>query len=336
MDPYLFRLDEISLARPANRELVAAFLAGSGLAYAPGLERYYGVFSGEVLVGGIGRQGRVLKCAAVGDAYRGEGILGALVSRALSDCHRDGVANVFVFTKPENQVFFADLGFALVGETAEVVLMESDRTAFRRYSEALRKLLGEGPPPEQNDLLGAAVMNCNPFTLGHRYLLEQARCRCDRLLVLVVEEDLSVFPFADRIRLVREGVADLPGVAVVPGGPYVVSAATFPTYFLKELSRAAEIHAELDATIFGSAIAPALGIKRRFVGEEPFDPLTAAYNAALLRILPPKGVEVQVIPRLAKDGVAVSASRVRKLLASGEWTELARLVPGTTLAYLQH
>ena len=40
---------------------------------------------------------------------------------------------------------------------------------------------------------GAVVMNCNPLTLGHRYLIEQALKQCDYLMIFVVQEDKSFF-----------------------------------------------------------------------------------------------------------------------------------------------
>ena len=63
-------------------------------------------------------------------------------------------------------------------------------------------------------------MNCNPFTLGHRYLIEQASEKVDHLYVFVVEEDKSFFPFSDRIGLVKKGTADLKNITVKPSGKY--------------------------------------------------------------------------------------------------------------------
>lgn len=143
-------------------------------------------------------------------------------------------------------------------------------------------------------------MNANPFTLGHRALVEKAAKRCDHLLVFVVEEDASVFPFQLRLRLVREGVADLAAapakVSVLPGGPYMVTRASFPAYFTGEADHA-RVHAALDATIFAEKIAPVFGIDRRFVGSEPYCAVTSAYNDTLLAVLPPRGVRVEIMER---------------------------------------
>ena len=179
-------------------------------------------------------------------------------------------------------------------------------------------------------------MNCNPFTLGHRALIEYAAARCQVLHIFVVEEDRSLFPFADRLRLVEAGTADLPGVRVHPSGPYMISAATFPTYFLKKDEPATQVQTRLDITIFAQRIAPALHIQVRFAGQEPLDPATERYNGAMREILPACGIRFEEIPRLALDGQAVSASRVRRLLEEqGVTQQVLDLVPPCTQTYLK-
>ena len=37
-------------------------------------------------------------------------------------------------------------------------------------------------------------MNCNPFTLGHKYIVEKAARENDNVIIFVVEEDKSSFP----------------------------------------------------------------------------------------------------------------------------------------------
>lgn len=328
MDPYRFSLEEVSLSRPAGRRLVSEFLSAHGLRFDEGLEKYYGIYSGGELVGGLGRQSNVIKCAAVDTSLRGEGLLGALVSRAVTDMRREGAGNIFVFTKPESGVYFRDLGFSPVESVSDVVLLESDGKAFEGYLRECELLQGVGKT-------GAVVMNCNPFTLGHRYLVEQALEKCDSLVVFVVEEDASMFPYADRIRLVREGTADLGRVRVMGGGSYIISAATFPSYFIKDSERVDSAHAELDLTIFGKHIAPAAGIAERFVGEEPLCRITSEYNRVMGEMLPKFGVGVTVIPRKNEGGAPISASRVRKLLKEDRLAELKTLVPESTYSYLQ-
>jgi [citrate (pro-3S)-lyase] ligase len=133
---------------------------------------------------------------------------------------------------------------------------------------------------------------------------------------------------------VREGTRDLAGVTVLDTGPYAVSAVTFPAYFLKAADPVVELQLELDLAVFGQRLAPALGVTRRFVGTEPGCATTAAYNAAMRRVLPPLGVEPVELPRREAGGRPISASTVRAALARGDEAALPALVPPTTLEYL--
>lgn len=179
-------------------------------------------------------------------------------------------------------------------------------------------------------LRGVVVMNCNPFTLGHRYLIEQAAKQVERLFVMVVREDCSLFAYAERKAMVEQGVAHLENVTVIDGSEYAISQATFPTYFLKRLDDAADTQMLLDLDLFRRHIAPALGATVRFVGTEPTDRLTRRYNQLMHEVL----TDVREISRLEKEGNAVSASRVRKAMEQGDMSTIRQLVPPTTLPYI--
>ena len=177
---------------------------------------------------------------------------------------------------------------------------------------------------------GVVVMNCNPFTLGHRYLIEQAAKQVERLYVMVVREDRSLFAYTERKAMVERGVADIENVSVIDGSDYAISRATFPTYFLKRLDDAADTQMLLDLDLFRRHIAPALGATVRFVGTEPTDQLTRRYNQLMHEALK----DVRETDRLEKDGNAVSASRVRKAMEEGDMNTIRQLVPPTTLPYI--
>lgn len=187
-----------------------------------------------------------------------------------------------------------------------------------------------------NSINGSIVMNCNPFTLGHRYLIEYAASQVDNLYIFVVEENRSYFTFEDRLDLVRKGTADLKNVTVLPSGNFIISATTFPGYFYKDNLKEAKIDCSNDLSVFAQYIAPALNIKIRFAGEEPLDPVTNQYNEGMKEILPQYGMEFRAIPRKEDDeGVGViSASRVRKYFEKGELSEIKKIVPQTTYDYL--
>lgn len=177
--------------------------------------------------------------------------------------------------------------------------------------------------------VGAIVMNANPFTLGHRYLVTEALKSVDLLYLFVVEEDRSAFSFSDRLRLVCEGTRDLDRVVVLGGGHYIISQITFPDYFEKEHIRETQ-DMSYDLLIFSDVVAPIFGISVRFVGTEPTDRVTRAYNEAMKKLLPERGILVREISRLHKNGTLISATEVRKLIRKGMVERIRPMVPDTT------
>ena len=184
--------------------------------------------------------------------------------------------------------------------------------------------------PAVHGMVGSIVMNCNPFTFGHRFLIEKTLKTVDFLIIFVVEEDESLFSFQERFAMVCQGTSDLERVMVVPSGPYILSKNTFPEYFEKINDEDLKMNTEDDITLFAEKIAPKLGIKYRFVGEEREDKVTNEYNEAMKRILPRYGIQVVEIPRKTNGQSAISASRVRQCLSINHMEELDELVPAST------
>ncbi len=222
------------------------------------------------------------------------------------------------------------------GRVANYGLSPEQMRALQTYKSDLavfyeQQFAGADVPPR----IGAIVMNCNPFTLGHRYLIEQAAAKVDFLVVFVVREDKSFFPFDDRFDLVDKGTADLPNVGITESGQFIISTLTFREYFNKSEFQDRLVDSSTDVTLFAREIAPAMHISVRFAGSEPFDRVTKQYNDTLAAILPRAGIAFEEIPRLEIDGRAVSASHVRELLKAHDFDSIARLVPETTLVYLR-
>lgn len=183
--------------------------------------------------------------------------------------------------------------------------------------------------------IGAIVMNCNPFTFGHKALIEYAAARVHKLYIFVVEEDKSEFKFADRLELVRRGVEEFPNVEVIPSGQFIISQKTFEGYFNKENLQNVTVDSSQDVEIFAREIAPTLGINIRFAGEEPEDSVTRQYNENMKNILPRYGIDFCEIPRKEIDGEVISAKTVRAALKVGDFEKIAKLVPITTLEFLR-
>ncbi|GAK56612.1 citrate (Pro-3S)-lyase ligase [Candidatus Vecturithrix granuli] len=322
-------LKQIFLSAPKEREQVGQFLARHGLKLEPDLEYTVGLYVDNLLIGTGSLSKRVLKCIAIDDAYKGMGMTNKIVSHLSMKAYQQGQTHLFIYTKPENVPLFEPLGFYAIYELHQTVtLLENTPIGLQDYLKSLRAKRREAQQ------VGAVVVNCNPFTLGHRYLIESAAARSEVVHVFVVQEDRSVFPFEVRYRLVKEGVSDLERVSVHQGGDYIISQATFPSYFLKESQQVDDVHARLDAGIFAKYIAPTLGITIRFVGNEPLCPVTSHYNQMMKSILPAHGIEVIELERKQKDGEVISASRVRKFLCEGRLEEIRKIVPETTYRYL--
>ena len=296
------------------------------LTFEDGFDAMYGIHENGELIAVGARAGNILKMLAVDPAYQGGSILGEILTGLVSSGLAAGFDALFVFTKPEYSTTFQALNFTLLANQEKVAFLEYGK-GLRNWLESNRSLIRPG-------INGAVVVNCNPFTNGHRFLLETAARQVDNLYVFVVKEDRSIFPFAVRYRLVKEGLRDLGNVQVLDTSRYIVSGTTFPTYFLKKDDPVARIQMELDVSLFASKIAPFFGITRRFVGTEPSCKLTDGYNETMKRILPVYGIELVVVERKQAPTGVISASRVRELLAHNELAQLADYVPATTLAYL--
>ena len=297
------------------------------LSFEAGFDNLVGIFEQDELIAVGARAGNVLKMLAVEAEHQGGSLLGEIVTMLVARGYAAGFDSLFVYTKPEYASSFQALNFKLLASAAKVALLE--------YGNGLKNWLAAQDAPIRTGINGAVVMNCNPFTLGHRYLVETAARQVDHLYLFVVREERSAFPFEVRMRLVREGVRDLANVIVLDTGNYLVSSATFPTYFLKKDDPVARIQMELDVTLFATRIAPHFGISRRFVGSEPLCPLTNAYNETMREHLPAHGIALVEIERKAvsSDDV-ISASRVRELIAHHDLTKLQNFVPASTLAFL--
>jgi [citrate (pro-3S)-lyase] ligase len=306
-----------------------SFLADNGLKYDERVSYSLCLVENDKIAAAGSLDGNVLKCIAVSSDFQEGGLAAKIVSGLVDEAARNGVFHLFLFTKPENEPLFGSLGFYTIAKTAEALLMENRKTGVADFVATLQKPAWTG-----TGTIGAIVMNCNPFTNGHQYLIEQAAEQCAVLCVFVVSENKSAISADVRYRLVKAGTSHIPNVLVHPTGPYLISAATFPDYFFKDSVSPQNVNTLLDQTVFAECFAGPLGISRRFVGTEPFDPVTAAYNKQMKEFLPGYGIEVTEIERLETGGKAVSASRVRKLFAEGKMEELRELVPPATFEYL--
>lgn len=314
-------LKEIPLSSGWSRNLRDSFLKSQGLR-AEAADYAVAIYDSEDnVVGTASLSGKVITCVAVAPEHRDSALANTLVSAVLDEAMRRGITAPMVFTKPEYKGVFTDLGFSLIGETTQALLLEYGKENIERYESYLRKERKEGKRT------GCIVMHCNPLTLGHRYLIEKAASQVDHLFVIPVGEEESMFSYEERRSMMIEAAKDYGNVTVLEGSRYAISRGTFPTYFLKKVTDATDVQILLDLDIFTNRIAQTLGVSVRFAGSEPEDELTARYNSIMRAQLPPAGVELVEILRLESEGRPVSASGVRRLLENGRASEALRLLP---------
>ena len=302
-----------------------AFVHSCGLDYDESVRFSAVLMDGDEIAATGSLDGATIKCVAVSPAHQGEDLTAQIMTVLMQEAASQGLHHLMIYTKPHNQHLFSAFGFHPVIRTADCLLMENRRGGLDAF------LSGLDQPADDRQPIGCIVAHCNPFTLGHRCLIEKAAAECAWVHLFILSEDRGMFSPDERLQMAREGCRDLSNVLIHPTGPYMVSSSTFPTYFIKDKQRTQDIHCETDIRLFGEKIASALRITRRYVGSEPSCPVTAHYNARMKDMLPSYGIQLIEMERVCSEGCAISASRVRELLQKGDCNNLSHLLPDSSI-----
>lgn len=353
-----YYISQISHSDKTAIQGVTALLQAEGIRLDANLDYTCGMYDDEMNIIATGSCfGNTLRCLAVSSNHQGEGLMNQIISHLIEVQFNRGNTHLFLYTKCSSAKFFGDLGFYEIARIdGQIVFMENRRTGFKNYLkklkdssaqqiQALTETLSDNTTDPKSDhipqstaaaerKIAALVMNANPFTLGHQYLVEKAARENDLLHLFIVSEDASLVPFKVRKQLVMEGTAHLDNICYHDSGPYIISNATFPSYFQKDENAVIESHAMLDLTIF-TEIARTLEINRRYVGEEPTSLVTGIYNQIMSEKLPKNGIECVIVPRKTDGGKAISASTVRQAIKDNDMDLLRKLVPESTLRYFE-
>ena len=353
-----YYISQISHTDKTAIQGVTALLNAEGIRLDANLDYTCGMYDDEMNIIATGSCfGNTLRCLAVSSEHQGEGLMNQIISHLIEVQFERGNTHLFLYTKCSSAKFFGDLGFYEIARIdGQIVFMENRRTGFKNYLKKLEEssalqlqtltkdtsantatLQSDNALPDTSTAdrkIAALVMNANPFTLGHQYLVEKAARENDLLHLFIVSEDASLVPFKVRKQLVLEGTAHLDNICYHDSGPYIISNATFPSYFQKDENAVIESHAMLDLTIF-TEIAQTLGINRRYVGEEPTSLVTGIYNNIMSEKLPENGIECIIVPRKTDGKKAISASTVRQAIKDNDVDTLKKLVPESTLRYFE-
>ena len=319
----------------ANQQM-DALLSKEGIRRDKNLDYSCGIFDEDYKLLATGSCFKnTIRCTAVSEDHQGEGLLNQIMSHLMTIQAERGNGHVFLYTKPGSALFYSDMGFYEIARTDKVVFMENRRRGFADWIEGLKESVRDNERIGKGQAaVSAIVMNANPFTKGHRYLVERAS-RENRLVHLfIVSEEAGPIPFSVRRELVHRGTADLENVICHDSGDYIISSATFPGYFLEDEEAAVKAQAELDIKVF-SLIAKELGVGVRYAGDEPYSVTTRIYNEVMQSLLPEAGVKCVIVPRLKAGERAISASLVRKAIHDGDLEKVMDMLPVSTLDFFR-
>ncbi|MDT2833463.1 [citrate (pro-3S)-lyase] ligase [Vagococcus carniphilus] len=307
----------------------SSLLVSNELAVDTQVDYTIGIFNENQLIGTASLYQNIIKCVSVSSDYQGNDLLAKLVTHLLEYLKEQMIFHTFLYTKPESAILFKGLGFEEIIRTDQVVFMEFGQPNFDSFLEILNQ------NKQSFKTASSIVMNANPFTLGHYYLIKEASKQSEWVYVFVVSENSSEFSSDERMELVKQGCASLTNVTILPTMTYQVSSATFPSYFLKERAEldVAKTQATLDAKLFKEKIAKALNIKKRFVGDEPYSKVTNIYNEAMKTEFQ-TDIELIILNRKEVESEIISATKVRKAYEEKNWSKIKKMVPETTYNYL--
>ncbi len=325
----MFIIEEVYLENRKKIGELKLFLSKFNLELENDIDYSIAVYNNGSIIATASKSKNVLKCFAVDEVYQGLGLTNSLVKKIEDRMFLESLYHFFIFTPSYNKGIFKNVGYKEVITSNEITILENGNQSIDNFLK--QRKVSNNINERKN---GCIIINGNPFTLGHLYLIEEAAKKVSNLLIFVVTEDKSSFPFSVRFRLIKQGVNHLKNVLVLETGPYLISNATFPTYFLKKDINIARLQSEIDCDIFIKYYKPYFNIIKRFVGTEPYCEVTNVYNSVMKEILPKNGVEVVEIERKEINNEIISASVVRNLLREDNLNLVASLVPKTTFDFL--
>jgi [citrate (pro-3S)-lyase] ligase len=320
----MFKIKEVILEE--EKLLLIGFLHQYGLDYEYDINYSILIYDEDKLIATASLANNVMKCFLVANEYKSNNITSLMFEHLVNELHQQGINHYFVFTTPDNEKVFTSLNMKKIVTTMNTVLLEGGA----HINDVLADLKKEYNI--SNNKKAAVIINANPMTLGHLYLIEIAAKENKEVLVFVVSEDLSSFPFEDRFEIIKEATRHLDNITVLPTLSYLVSKLTFPKYFLREDQLINDEQTLVDVLVYKEYYTKIFNIKKRYLGEEPFSFNTNKYNQVLKSYL---GNHIVIVSRKEVKKNAVSASLVRKLIKTNKMDKIKEYVPEATCKYLQ-
>ena len=319
----MFQIKEVVLDN--ERDLVISFLEEYDFEYEYDITYSILVYDGDKLIATASLANNVMKCFLVIKEYKNQNITNLMFSHLVNYLSQLNIYHYFVYTIPSNELIFTSLNMKTIVMTMNTILLEGGDEINNVLAELKKEYA------VSNNKKAAVIINANPMTYGHLYLIETAAKENKEVLVFVVSEDLSSFPFVDRFEIIKKATAHLENITVLPTLSYLVSKITFPKYFLKEDQLIKDEQTLVDVLVYKEYYEKIFNIVIRYLGEEPFSFNTNKYNKVLKTYL---GSHIKIIKRKKVGPEIVSASLVRKLLKENNLKEIKKYVPLATYEYL--
>jgi len=319
----MFQIKEVILDE--ERDVLISFLKQANFEYEFDITYSILVYDNNSLIATASLANNVMKCFLVSLKYTNQNITNIMFSHLVSYLNQKNIFHYFVYTSPSNEAIFTSLNMKTIVKTKNTVLLEGGA----KINNVLGKLKEDYHVGDSKK--AAVIINANPMTLGHLFLIETASKENLEVLVFVVSEDLSSFPFVDRFAIIKKALSHLENVIVLPTLSYLVSKITFPKYFLREDQLIEDEQTLVDVLVYKEYYTKIFNITIRYLGEEPFSFNTNKYNEVLKKYL---GTQIKIIKRKSIDSLIVSASFIRKLIKENKLEEIKKFVPQATYEYL--
>ena len=306
---------------------IKEFLLSNDLDYENNIQKSFYIEENNEICATISVYKNIIKCFAVASKYRNLNYGSILISNAINYFYENKIYHYMVYTKKVYANTFNSLGFKEIISTDNVSILEAGINSIDDYIKDLKRKIEYKFDIilEQSDL-ACLVVNCNPVTNGHLELIEYASKHHQYVIVFLLEEDLSLFTYKERMTLLYLAVNHLSNVLVVPSSCYIISSLTFPNYFLKNEQLKNKQWAITDALIFNNYFMKYLNISKRYIGTET-NKIMKEYNETLKEILVNKIVEVD---RFKLNDEVISASLVRQYINSGDIEKASSFIPNAS------
>jgi len=319
----MFKIREVVLEEEKN--ILTTFLNEYDLDYELDIDYSILVYYQEKIIGTASLANNVMKCFLVSSDFVGQNITALMFSHLVNILNFKGINHYFVFTTPKNRKIFTSLNMKVLVSTMNTTLLEGGDNIYNILDNLKKEY------KVSDNKKACVIINANPMTLGHMYLIETAAKKSEEVLVFVVSEDLSSFPFIDRFNIIKEATSQIKKVTVLPTLSYLVSKITFPKYFLKEDQLIQDEQTLVDVMIYKEYYQKIFNIHKRYLGEEPLSFNTNKYNHVLKDYL---GEKLEIIKRKNIGSKVVSASLVRNLIKANKIDKIKKYVPKATYDYL--